>query len=273
LTAGRDLRATAEALFGRPVSAIVLTHPHDDHWIGASSFGPESLFLASEVCRAACLPVGEELLEDFQDRSAWEAEIQGMEDRLAIEQDGRMRVSLENGISHTRLVMSEMADYKPRYADLIFTSPIRLHGTKRRAEIRLLGRGHSTDDVAVLLQDDGVAFVGDVGFFDTQPSLSDSDMTAYRKQLQFFLDADFATLVPGHGNVGGRADAERQLAYFDLLEARIGEVIRRGGTLDEAERIDLPAPFADWLAGDMNRFAANVQYVYNCLGGRTPDGA
>jgi glyoxylase-like metal-dependent hydrolase (beta-lactamase superfamily II) len=36
LVAGRDLRQTAEALFERPVETIVLTHPHSDHWMGAS---------------------------------------------------------------------------------------------------------------------------------------------------------------------------------------------------------------------------------------------
>jgi cyclase len=38
MIAGRALRQTAEALLGRPVDRLVLTHPHSDHWIGASEF-------------------------------------------------------------------------------------------------------------------------------------------------------------------------------------------------------------------------------------------
>ena len=79
VAAGRDLRATAEALFGRPVSALVLTHFHDDHWVGASAFDAATLFLASESTRAACFEEAAELLEGFKDRAAWDAELAKME--------------------------------------------------------------------------------------------------------------------------------------------------------------------------------------------------
>ena len=270
LTAGRELRATAETLFGRRVSAIILTHPHDDHWIGASAFDAESLFIASETARTACVPVGEELVKDYQDRAAWEAELRRLEERLATEKDGRMRVSLTNGIARTRLVMAEMAEYAPRYADLTFTGGVTLRGSRRTMEVHALGRGHSVDDVAFLLPDDGIAFIGDVGFFDTQPYLGDSDIDLYRKQLRFFLAAKFQVLVPGHGPVGGHAEAGRELAYFDAMEELIGKIVARGGSLDEAKQIALPAPFDEWLVGGMNRFADNVRCIFRRLGGECP---
>ena len=34
MVAGRDLRQTAEVLFGRPVDRLILTHPHSDHYKG-----------------------------------------------------------------------------------------------------------------------------------------------------------------------------------------------------------------------------------------------
>lgn len=270
VAAGRELRATAEALFGRPVSAVVLTHPHSDHWIGASAFGPETLFLATETARAACVPEGEELVEDYQDRAAWEEELREMEERLATEEDERMRVSLANGIAHTKIVMADMADYVPRYANLTFAGPLTFRGEKRAAEVRPLGRGHSADDGALFLPDDGIAFIGDVGFFDTQPFLADSEVDLYREQLRFVLASGFRTLVPGHGPVGGRAEAEQELAYFDVIEELVGKIVSRGGSLKEAKQIALPAPFGAWLAGGMNRFAANIGFLYKQLGGRAP---
>ncbi len=271
LAAGRDLRTTAEVLFDRPVSAVVLTHFHDDHWIGASAFGATTLFLASEPTHAACFEEAAELVESYQDRTPWETELAKMEAQLETETDERKRVGLVNGISRTRYTMAEMADFRPRCADAAFTGTMTFHGTKRMAEVRSFGRGHSVDDVAVLLPEDGVAFIGDIGFFDTQPFMAYCDLALYRKQLRFFLDSEFWVLVPGHGIVGGKPEVERQLAYFDVLEDLVGKVVKNGGSLEEAARISLPTPFDRWLFGGMNRFEMNVRYMYKHLGGLVPE--
>ncbi|MDD5264618.1 MAG: MBL fold metallo-hydrolase [Candidatus Bipolaricaulis sp.] len=270
VAAGRDLRATAEALFGRPVSTIVLTHFHDDHWIGASAFGAETLFLASEPTRAACLDEAAELAESYKNRAAWETELAKMEAQLTRETDERRRVGLVNGISRTRYTMAEMADFTPRCADAAFAGTMTFHGAKRVAEARSLGRGHSLDDVVALLPHDGVAFLGDIGFFDTQPFMAYCDIDLYRKQLAFVRDSDVSVLVPGHGVVGGKPEIEQELAYFDALEDLVGEVVEKGGSLEEAARISLPAPFDRWLFGGMNRFEMNVRYMYKHLGGQIP---
>jgi glyoxylase-like metal-dependent hydrolase (beta-lactamase superfamily II) len=270
VAAGRDLRATAEALFGRPASVIVLTHFHDDHWIGASAFGAETLFLASEPTRVACFEEAKELVESYRDRTPWETELAKMEAQLATETAERVRVGLVNGISRTRYTMAEMADFKPRCADAAFAGTMTFHGAKRTAEVRSFGRGHSADDVAVLLPQDGIAFVGDIGFFDTQPFMATCDLDLYRKELRFFLDSDFRVLVPGHGVVGGKPEVDRELAYFDVLEDLVGKVVKKGGSLEDASQIVLPPPFDRWLFGGMNRFAMNVRYMYKHLGGEIP---
>ncbi|MCX6092514.1 MAG: MBL fold metallo-hydrolase [Candidatus Bipolaricaulota bacterium] len=270
VAAGRDLRATAETLFGRPVSALVLTHWHDDHWIGASAFDVETLFLATEPTRAACLEAAAELVESFKDRAAWEAELRRVEAQLETETDERVRVGLVNGISRTRYTMAEMAEFKPRCADAAFAGTMTFHGTKRIAEVRSFGRGHSVDDVAVLLPQDGIAFIGDIGFFDTQPFMAYCDLDLYRKELHFLRDSDFRALVPGHGVVGGKPEVERELAYFDVLEGLVGKVVEKGGSLEDASQIALPPPFDQWLFGGMNRFATNVRFMYKHLGGEMP---
>jgi glyoxylase-like metal-dependent hydrolase (beta-lactamase superfamily II) len=270
VAAGRDLRATAEALFGRPVSTLVLTHFHDDHWVGASAFDAATLFLASEPTRAACFEEAAELAEGFKDRAAWETELTKMEAQLETEADERVRVGLSNGISRTRHTLAEMADFKPRFADAAFSGTMTFRGANRAVEVRSLGRGHSVDDVAVLLPQDGVAFVGDIGFFDTQPFMASCDLDLYRKQLQFFRDSDFRVLVPGHGGVGGKPEVEQELAYFDVLEDLVGKVVKKGGSLEAALNVALPPPFDQWLFGGMNRFAGNVRYMYTRLGGELP---
>jgi cyclase len=270
LAAGRDLRQAAEVLFDRPVDMIILTHPHSDHWIGASAFDPETTLLASKVTRQVCLEWGAEILEDFQKPSEFEQWLIDAEQQLQTEQDERVRAGIENSISHTRYVIAEMSEFQPRYADRTFDDVLSFQGANRYAELRSLGRGHSEDDAVLLLPRDRIAFIGDIGFFDSQPYLGFCDFDLYRQQLLYFQDSDFRVLVPGHGPVGGKEDVALQLEYFDVMEDLIGTVTQGGGTFDEAMQISLPEPFEKWLVGGMDRFEVNVRYLFTRFGGELP---
>jgi cyclase len=270
LAAGRDLRTAAETLFGRPVHSIVLTHPHGDHWTGASSFDAQTTFLTSTIIRQVCLKWGEEIMQEFKDPSAWEAALREAEAQLDIEPDERVRAGLEKTVTQLRYALAEMGEYQPRYADLTFSDRVNFEGGQRLAQVRSTGRGHSEDDVVVLLPDDGIAFIGDVGFFACQPFLGYCDLDLYRGQLLSFQNTDWRVLVPGHGPVGGKDDVALQLAYLDVMEELVGAVARRGGSFAEATRISLPAPFDGWLMGGMRRFEVNVRYLFERCGGEIP---
>lgn len=271
MVAGRDLRQTAEVLFGRPVDRLILTHPHSDHWIGASVFDETTGLLANKTTRKISKKWGAGIVKDFKDRGAWEERIKEMEGQLQTEQDEHVRVSLENSIIRTRYVMAEMAIFQPRYADQAFDETVTFHGSKRIVEFRSLGRGHSEDDAVLLLPQERIAFIGDIGFFDTQPFLGFCDIALYRKQILFFQDSDYDVLVPGHGPVGGRDDIALQLEYLDVMEELIVNVVRRGGSFEEAMQITLPKPFSKWLFGGTGKFETNVRYLFAHFGGKLPE--
>lgn len=271
LVAGRDLRHNAEVLFKRPVDTIILTHAHSDHWIGASVFDASTTLLASKTVRQVCLKWGAEIMEEFQDATGWEEWLKETEEHLRTEEDERVRVGLEKSITRTRYVMAEMAEFQPRYADQTFEDMVTFQGSKRNIKLRSLGRGHSEDDAVLLLPQDRIAFIGDIGFFDTQPFLGFCDIDLYREQLLFFQDSDFQVLVPGHGPVGGTDNIALQLKYFDVIEDLVGKVAQRGGSFEEAMQITLPEPFTKWLIGGMERFEVNVRYLFARFGGEVPE--
>lgn len=270
VVAGRDLRQTAETLFKRPVDTIILTHPHSDHWIGASAFDSNTTLLASKKTRQVSLEWGKEIVEGFKDPTEWEEWVQEMETQLQTEKDERVRIGLENSIIRTRYVMDEMAEFQPRYADQVYEGSFSFQGKTSNAELRSLGRGHSEDDAVLLLPQERIAFIGDIGFFDTQPFLGFCDLAPYRELMLFFLNSDYELLVPGHGPVGSKDDLALQLKYLDVMEDLIGEVVQRGGSFEEALKITLPEPFNKWLLGGMGRFQANVRYLFAHLGGKVP---
>jgi glyoxylase-like metal-dependent hydrolase (beta-lactamase superfamily II) len=267
LAAGRDLRQTAESLLERPVGTIVLTHAHGDHWKGASVFDAETLLLASKTVRQVCLDRGPLMVEDMKDAAAWEKRLGETELQLRTEQDDRVRVGLERAVMRIGYAMAEMGEFRPRYADRTFEDTVLFQGSKRNAELRSLGCGHSEDDAVLFLPHDGVAFIGDIGFFDTQPFLGFCDIELYRRQLLFLQESDFKVLVPGHGPVGDKNDIALQLRYMDVLEDLVGTVAAGGGSLEEARQIMLPDPFDKWLMGGMARFDDNVRIFFARLGG------
>ena len=263
MAAGRDLRQVAETLFGRPVERLLLTHSHSDHWIGASVFDETTVLMASKKTHQVSKIWGKGLVKDSKKRSMWEKQIRKLEEQLQKEQDERVRVSLEKSIIRTRYSMAEMVKFEPRYADQTFDGAIAIQGSKRTVEYRSMGCGHSEEDAVLLLPQDKIAFIGDIGFFDTQPFLGFCDIELHRKQLLFFKNSDYEILVPGHGSVGKpKKDVEVQLEYLDVMENLVGEVVRKGGSLRDAQRISLPEPFDKWLIGGMNRFEINVGYFY-----------
>ncbi len=71
--------------------------------------------------------------------------------------------------------------------------------------------------------------------------------------------------------MGGKAELAAQLQYIDFLEDCIRRMVESGGSLEEALQIPLPAPFDGWLVGGMDRFTANVQYLFKRCGGEVPE--
>jgi len=182
-----------------------------------------------------------------------------------------VRAGLESSVAFIGYALAEMTEYEPRYADQTFEDRISFQGSRRNAELRSLGHGHSEDDAVLLLPEDGIAFVGDIGFFDSQPFFGFCDIDTYRKQLRIFQHPGFRVLIPGHGPVGDRSDIALELQYLDVLEDLVGKVARIEGSFEEAMQITLPVPFDGWLMGGMERLEANVRYLFAHLGGEVPD--
>ncbi len=267
----RDLRRAAEWIFERGVDEVAFTHAHADHWLGAAAFSEDTELWASEVTDRAWRRQVPALVEERKDRRAWEAYRQETEEALQSAQDERVRAGLERLLTRIGYTLRYMDEWTPRYADRTFREPVLFEGQERMAVLRSLGRGHSDDDAVLWLADEGVAFLGDVGFFHMQPYMGACDLDLYRQQVRTVLEMDFRLLVPGHGPVGGPPDLALQLEYFDVLEERVGDVVRRGGSLDEALQVTLPAPFDAWLMGGMERLEVNVRYLYKRLGGTLPE--
>ena len=272
VAAARDLRLLAETLYDRPVETLVLTHSHNDHWLGARVFGRETAFWATEITKSAVEARAEALLADFAapDRMK-ELEAEEIRELSArAEADERWRPELESRIQRKGNFLVEAEHKELRLPDHTFTESVSFSGQRRSVDLVSYGRGHSDDDAILILPRENIAFIGDIGFFNLQPFMGFCDLDLWRDQFDRLIDADLRTLVPGHGTLGSRREIARQMDYFDLMEEKVGRVVQEGGSLEEALQVELPPPFDGWLAGGMRRFEMNVRYLYQRAGGRLP---
>ncbi|MEU2897664.1 MBL fold metallo-hydrolase [Streptomyces sp. NPDC001273] len=192
---GARLRAQAQALTGRRVTHLALTHPHFDHILGAAAFAGAEVFAAVGV-ETALTARGREALR--ADAVRW-----GLDARVAEEAVDALPV--------------------PRHAvSGEWTLDLGLDGG-RPVLLANVGPGHTAHDLAVLVPGDpGVVFCGDLVEESGEPqagpdAVPDRWPAALDRLLA--LGGEEARYVPGHGAV---VDAAFVRAQRDALAARSG---------------------------------------------------
>lgn len=265
--AADQLRAVAEMLTGRPASLVIISHIHADHWGGNQVFAQHAAIISTHATR-----------QDMPDAVAWLAELKDTPSELAEEieeerarlekeTDPRRRASLETSITHYQHILWALPTLEFTLPCTTFERSLTFHGTKRTAELHAVEPGHTDSDAYLLLRDDGIVFMGDLGFFQCQPFMVFCEPNAWMAHLEQMEQTSMGIFVPGHGPPGAKADLVLQRKYIAMLEGLVGEVIAEGGTVEDALQKPLPSPFDAWLQRGMARFEANVRSAYDRLSG------
>jgi len=259
--AAADLRAAAEYLTSRPVTAVILSHVHSDHSVGLQAFGPQTPILSSPTIRTN-LPAAVGWIAGFQENPGeLEAALDAERERLAATLEAAQRASIARTVVRMERLLAALPTLSFRSPDLTFDGRLVFHGTRRRVEVRTVEPGHTASDVYLLLPQDGICFMGDLGFFQSQPFMAFCDPVAWDAWLERAEGFDADTFVPGHGPVGTKADLAGQRRYMAALEAMVSDVIAEGGPVEEALARHLTA-FESWIAASPARWEANVRSAY-----------
>jgi glyoxylase-like metal-dependent hydrolase (beta-lactamase superfamily II) len=130
----------------------------------------------------------------------------------------------------------------------------------RVVELRHFGRGHTDNDVVVIVPDVHVILAGDLIEQGGPPSFEDSYPMDWPLTLERILEVAHGPVVPGHGEVVSRAFVEGQLADLSALAQLARRVRFDGGSAYDAlpmspfpataARVALSRAFAQ-LAGEL----------------------
>jgi glyoxylase-like metal-dependent hydrolase (beta-lactamase superfamily II) len=261
--AAEDLRTAAEKLTSKPIDSILITHPHGDHWGGNGVFDPKTTILGHTDVAVSIEEQAVEFLEE--DPAEWDEYLEELKTRLESEEDPRWQQSLQTSIQRMMYTLEALPTFQPRGIDQTFEEQVDFKGSSLWGTYIYQGSPHSSSDSIFFLPDQGIAFIGDIGFFAQQPFMGACTLPAWREKLSELLDMDYQTFVPGHGSLGTKDDLRLMLDYFDALEKAVKAILEDGGGVLEALQAGLPAPFDQWLYGSMSRFETNINKMVEYL--------
>jgi glyoxylase-like metal-dependent hydrolase (beta-lactamase superfamily II) len=263
--AARDLKAAAEHLTGRAATCVIISHCHADHWCGNQVFEPQTPIMTTHAIREE-MPAAIGWLKEFKkDPVMLEQALQEDQELYEKEADPRWRASREASMARTRHLLAALPTLEFRFPDLTFDGELVFYGTRRTVEVHSVAPGHTASDIYLILPEDRIVFMGDLGFFQCQPFMVFCDPLAWKAHLARMEHTDFETFVPGHGPLGTRADLTLQRQYIQALEELVGQAIQKGLSAEETVERPLPAPFDAWLHGSMGRWEANVMSMHERL--------
>ena len=178
-----EIRADLRELTSLPVGVVVNTHGHGDHSFGNHVFRPAPIW-GHERCVT-----------------------------MMTEQSERARQATIAAIPDLASELYEVVFDPP---DRTFTesATVEVEPGGRRVDLRYLGRGHTDNDIVILVPDADVLFAGDLLEADATPFFGDGYPIDWPDTAGRLVDLVTGAVVPGHGSVGDRAFAVQQHREF-----------------------------------------------------------
>jgi len=263
--AAQDLRQAAESLTGRPVTTLVISHAHDDHWLGSQAFAGATI-ISTPAIREQMLESAARIEEDKADPEEMESFVHEQRERLASENDERRRADIEHSIARCQYALQALPTLDPIYPHQTFDGKVVFHGPRWTAELVTQGKGHTSSDCYLVLPQEKVALVGDLAFFGRQPFMVYCDPQAWVAQLEEFERSEIEVFVPGHGPVGTQADVALEREYILMLQDWVTQALEKGEPVEAILKRPLPVPFDAWSIDGLPA-EYNVRALYERLAG------
>ena len=229
--AATELRAAAEELTGRAPRYLVNSHAHGDHVWGNGAFLPEASILSSRDTAAMMMAEGRASI-DREDLVEELARFEKLHQEAA---DEAVRLSIAADL-HSRRWLLEELPLLIAPPTVTFENRVRIRGTKRTVSVVAVAKAHTAGDVYVHCPEEGVVFLGDLGFFADFPAYiaPQGNAAAWSSILRDFESLDVEQFVPGHGPIGGAQDLRIQRAFLDVVVDVASKVAEAGGTVEDA---------------------------------------
>lgn len=191
---GRHIASAVRGITDKPVTHVVNTHFHGDHYLGNVAF-PDATIISSETCREMVRQTGGEWLALMR---------QSVGDSLPGTQPVPARVTYPDG-SRTRTRIHGVP--------LVFWVP---------------KASHTAGDLMVYLPEEKVLVAGDVLVNGVVPTLQDGFLKNWIGTLREIEALGAAHFVPGHGGIMVRRDVIALREAMERFQAGVKRGVRAG---------------------------------------------
>jgi glyoxylase-like metal-dependent hydrolase (beta-lactamase superfamily II) len=221
-----EIRSDLATLTPLPVGVVVNTHGHGDHCFGNHPFRPATIW-GQERCVTMIETTGE-----------------------------RQRQGTIAAIPELANELYEVVFDPP---DRVFaeSATVEIDPGGRSVELRYLGRGHTDNDIVIIVPDADVMFAGDLLEADATPFFGDGYPVDWPATVERLVEHVTGAVVPGHGTVGDRSFAVRQLGEFREI-AELARLVEAGVLGIDAAVLRTPYP-ADAAMEPLTRAMAQLR--------------
>jgi glyoxylase-like metal-dependent hydrolase (beta-lactamase superfamily II) len=253
-----ELRAAAQTLTGRSPALVLNSHWHGDHVYGNAVFAGAEIYATARTreIMAEKTPAG---IVEF--KAHWPGVLSKIEADLDTAADEAQRADLLEGRAFVGQIVASLPQLESRLPDHTFTERVVFEGTRRTAEFVSFGGGHTESDAMLHLPQERLAFMGDLLVVNNHPWLGDGDPHQWLQSLDRVEALHPKVLVPGHGSVGALGEVALIRRYITALLGLASEVVRAGGSAEDAEKQPIPAPFEAW-EGNREGFGRNLKFLH-----------
>lgn len=222
--------ATMKKIADLPVSLVINTHDHDDHWLG-SGFYKEKF--NAKLIGTSTIDTNYAIGDKTRMFHLLSAD--------AVE--GTKIVKLDEQVQEIKTIISG--------GTKIMIMPI---GTK----------AHSSEDLFVYLPDNKVLFAGDVVMNGRITSNRDGSVIGQLKALEMINKQGWEVLVPGHGFDTSKTATDEAVQYFTLLKKYVLEAVEEDVGAGEINKLVTMDEFKNHaMYGELN--SRNVFDAYGEL--------
>ena len=211
-----------------PISYVINTHNHDDHWLGNSYYDSMGVKI-----------IGSSVFKDMS-----KVDMTRMQ----------KRISPDAFAKTTQVFPTIFVEEK---------KVLTLDGKKVNL-ISVNKKAHTDSDLLVYIPSQKIVFVGDLVFNDRLPSIRDGNLNGWLEALDEVRSMDVDFIVGGHGEIVNRSSIDMTYEYIKILRDRVASLLEDGEDIGDVVNMVKMRKFKDINFYDsMHR--QNVEIAYRML--------